>query len=97
MPLFYFVACWYGILNLIGFFIFGKDKRSARLNRQRTPEKRLFLVAFLGGALGCLIGMYAFHHKTKHQKFVIGIPLLLGLHGSVWIMLFFFQILPWRI
>ena len=50
-----------------------------------------------GAVLGLLIGMYAFHHKTKHPKFVIGIPLLLGLHGSVWIMLFFFQILPWRI
>ncbi len=35
------------------------------------------LTALIGGALGILIGMYTFRHKTKHKKFTIGVPVLL--------------------
>ena len=30
--------------------------------------------------LGALAGMYAFHYKTKHPKFYITLPVLLGVH-----------------
>ncbi len=26
---------------------------------------------------GLLLGMRAFHHKTRHKKFTVGVPLLL--------------------
>ena len=26
----------------------------------------------IGGAIGGLIGMYVFHHKTKHASFILG-------------------------
>ena len=43
-----------------------------------------FLTAALpylaGGALGGMLGMLAFRHKTKHKSFVIGMPLLLLLN-----------------
>ena len=54
----------------------GADKRRARKGKYRIAEKRLFLVAALGGALGGTFGMYVFHHKTKHWYFRIGFPLL---------------------
>ena len=38
-------------------------------------EKALGFV--LGGALGGLVGMRTFHHKTKHWYFRFGFPLLL--------------------
>lgn len=35
------------------------------------------IVAALGGSLGSLLGMYTFHHKTRHPKFYLGIPAIL--------------------
>lgn len=53
------------------------DKKKAINNAYRIPEKNLFFICIIGGSLGLLIGMYKFHHKTKHNKFVYGVPLLL--------------------
>ncbi len=52
------------------------DKRAARRDRERVPEKVLFLTAVLGGSPGIYAGMQLFRHKTKHRSFVIGIPLI---------------------
>ena len=35
------------------------------------------------GAPGALVGMILFRHKTKHAKFVIGLPLLLLLNIAI--------------
>ena len=50
---------------------------SARAHRRRIPEKVLFGAAWLGGAPGCLAGMYLFRHKTRHWYFRWGMPLIL--------------------
>ena len=41
------------------------------------PEHTLFAVALLGGSLGAWGGMYCFRHKTRHWRFVVGMPLIL--------------------
>ena len=66
------LCIWLLFMSLISFLAMGLDKRRARNGARRTPEKRLFLFAALGGALGGLLGMYVFHHKTKHWYFVVG-------------------------
>ena len=35
----------------------------------RIPEKALLLLSFLGGAIGGILGMLLFRHKTKHWYF----------------------------
>ena len=60
------------VMSGLLFFTMGADKRFARREMRRVPEKRLFLYALLGGAPGGLLGMYAFRHKTKHWYFVLG-------------------------
>ena len=40
----------------------------------------MFLLSLLGGSVGSLAGMYTFRHKTRHLKFVLGMPLILILH-----------------
>ncbi|EIT84423.1 hypothetical protein A374_15504 [Fictibacillus macauensis ZFHKF-1] len=52
------------------------DKEKAKSGKWRVPEKRLWLIAILGGAPGMLIGMFHFRHKTKHPRFQIGLPIL---------------------
>ena len=68
------------IMNLIGFFLMGIDKRKAIKRAFRIPESTLFIVALIGGSLGSLLGMYVFHHKTRHWYFVYGMPAILILH-----------------
>lgn len=78
------------IINLAGFFSMAIDKHKARNHQWRIPEKTLFLIAILGGALGSVLGMQTFRHKTKHWYFVVGMPLILVL----WIVgLFYFGVI----
>lgn len=65
------------IINVISFIIMFIDKRKAKAHRWRIPEARLFLLAALFGSIGVLSGMKVFRHKTKHRKFIIGIPCII--------------------
>ena len=68
------------VANAIGFLAMGIDKFKAKEGMWRTKEKTLFLIAVFGGSIGSIIGMYTFHHKTKHWKFKICVPLCLIFH-----------------
>ena len=75
-----FLLIYIIIINVLGFFIMGIDKKKAEKHAWRIPEKTLFLVSLIGGSIGTLLGMYVFRHKTKHWYFVIGMPLILIVH-----------------
>ena len=64
-------------MNLVSFCLMGYDKRCARRQKWRVPEKRLFLVTACFGGLGGVLGMKVFHHKTKHWYFRVFFPVLL--------------------
>ena len=64
-------------INLLAFLIYGADKWKAKHEKWRVPEKTLFLLALLGGSVGALAGMRAFHHKTRKWYFRFGIPTIL--------------------
>lgn len=69
------------LINAAGFVLMHLDKHRAKNNLWRIPERVLLAVAFFGGSLGSLLGMYSAHHKTKHFKFRLLLPLLLLVHG----------------
>lgn len=64
-------------LNLFSFALMGWDKRCARKGNRRVPEKKLFFAAGCFGALGGVLGMYVYRHKTKHWYFKLFFPLML--------------------
>ncbi len=65
-----------GVMSLILFFVMWKDKRLSRSHGYRIRERTLMLLAVFGGALGGMLGMQIFHHKTQKPKFYITFPLL---------------------
>lgn len=73
---------WIGIFSIFTFLLFGIDKIRAKNHRRRIPEATLLLSALLGGAVGGLLGMQVFHHKTRKIKFILGLPLCLILNGA---------------
>lgn len=83
-----YLFIYYIILNFITFFLYGIDKRKAKRNKYRISEFTLIVLAYLGGCFGAWMGMHFFHHKTKHMKFKILVPLAVLLHigGLIWIL-----------
>ena len=56
------------IVNAVTFLVFGIDKKRAKKEQWRVPERTLLLLA--------LAGMYTFRHKTRKIKFSVGIPVI---------------------
>ena len=54
------------------------DKFAARLHALRAPEILLLLLAAMGGSLSMYITMLVIRHKTKHPKFMFGIPVIMA-------------------
>lgn len=75
-----FIISYIVMLNIIAFILYGIDKKRAIKDQWRISESKLMIIAFIGGSLGALLGMIVFHHKTKHYKFKILIPLFLMIH-----------------
>ena len=68
------------VISIVGFILPPIDKSRAKRGMWRTPEKTLFIVSLLGGAVAMYISMRIFRHKTLHKRFMIGIPLIIVLH-----------------
>lgn len=81
------LIAWLALWSLVLLAVMGIDKRRARRGLWRVPEKRLFLLALLGGAWGGWLGMGLFRHKTRHWTFRLGFPALalLQLGLCVWL------------
>lgn len=77
------------LMNAVGFFIMGADKRRAKKNLYRIEEKTLWLVAIFGGALGTTFGMNFYRHKTKHVQFKYGLPVLSFIETVIYLYLFY--------
>ena len=74
-----YLLFFYAAVSLVAFLTYGLDKRKAKKKRWRTPEAVLLGLGFFGGAVGALIGMNLFRHKTRHWYFWA-----VNLLGVVW-------------
>ncbi|MCI8538127.1 MAG: DUF1294 domain-containing protein [Oscillospiraceae bacterium] len=81
---------WVLALSLASFVLMGWDKRQARRDGWRVPERTLFLTALLGGSPGAVLGMFFFRHKTKHWYFRYGLPAILLAQAALLAWLIFF-------
>lgn len=65
------------------------DKKAAKKwTKHRVPEKVLFLLAILGGSIAEHLTMIKIRHKTKHKRFMIGLPIIMVLQVVIlWLIL----------
>jgi uncharacterized membrane protein YsdA (DUF1294 family) len=80
------------IINIISFLVMYYDKSRSIKHKWRIPESRLFLFAGILGSLGIWSGMYFFRHKTKHRRFVFGVPIILIIQLIILYMLCFYKV-----
>lgn len=64
-------------VNLLTFIAFAVDKAKAAARRSRIRIVWLLALAFAGGSVGGLLGMYLLRHKTRKDYFTLGLPLML--------------------
>lgn len=72
------LAIYLAAVNLLAAGLTIVDKRRARQGRWRVPEATLLLVAALGGSPAMLLTMKRIRHKTRHRKFMWGLPAMLA-------------------
>ena len=67
------------VINAAGFLLMGFDKLSAKIDSGRIPEMWFFLISLAGAFLGIILGIFAFHHKTRKTSFQIKVVIAAGL------------------
>ena len=75
-----YLILYYGFINVLSFMLYALDKHKAKKHQYRISEKTLLFSSFAGGAIGALLAMFVFHHKTKHWYFMLLVPLSLIVH-----------------
>ncbi len=80
------------LISLVSIVVCIYDKIAAKHNpKHRTRERTLLLLSALGGSVAMLLTMLLIRHKTKHVKFMVGIPVIIVLQialiAGVWMLL----------
>lgn len=83
------------VMSFISVIVCIWDKKISKKNRVelRIPEKVLLLLSALGGSVAMFLCMLLIRHKTKHVKFMLGIPLIILVQAAIVFALFHFEIL----
>lgn len=80
------------VISFISAVVCIYDKLISKKNRVelRVPEKTLLLLSVIGGSVAMYVTMQIVHHKTKHAKFMIGIPVIILLQAALVACYFYF-------
>ena len=73
----FILAIYLILINLIAVIVTIYDKLCAVKRRWRVKESTLLLLSALGGSISMYITMLLIRHKTRHIKFMLGIPLII--------------------
>lgn len=65
-------------VNILAIILTIYDKiASKKFRKNRIRENVLLLIGALGGAVSMYITMKLIRHKTRHKKFMAGLPIIL--------------------
>ena len=74
---------WLIAVSLMAVAVTVWDKRRARKQAWRVPERTLWLVSVLGGSVATYLTMRVIRHKTLHRRFMWGLPLLMAVQAAL--------------
>jgi uncharacterized membrane protein YsdA (DUF1294 family) len=89
------LLAYIALISLISIIVCIYDKKISKKNRVelRIPEKTLLVLSALGGSVAMFITMLLIRHKTKHVKFMLGIPLIILVQAAAVFALFYFKVI----
>ena len=80
------------VVSVFSVIICVYDKVAARCKWWRIPEKVLLALSALGGSVAMYVTMKIIRHKTRHNKFMVRIPVIILLQIAI-IAVFYFKFL----
>ncbi|MGE7695221.1 DUF1294 domain-containing protein [Lysinibacillus sp. NPDC094177] len=81
------LLAYMAVVSIVLLIMMGIDKSKAKKHEWRIAERTLFTLAITGGAVGGVLGMYLFRHKTRHNSFAFGFPLLAAIQFFILVQL----------
>ena len=77
-------AAYLALISLISVIVTVYDKWAAKRRPSgRIRESSLIALSVVGGSAAMLLTMLLIRHKTRHPKFMIGIPLILIIQAAL--------------
>ena len=70
-------VAWLAAVSLLAVLLTAWDKSRARRHAWRVSEGTVWFVAVLGGCAAMCLTMLLVNHKTRHRRFMFGLPILL--------------------
>ncbi len=78
----YYFLIYLAVISAVSVIVTVADKVKAIRHRRRVRERTLLILAALGGSVAMLITMLLIRHKTRHPKFMLGIPLIIAAQAA---------------
>ncbi len=93
-PVLKIALAYFAVISVVTVIVTVYDKIAAKKRpRRRVPENTLLLLAILGGGPAEYLTMLVIRHKTKHKKFMVGLPVIILLEAAA-VVLLYFRALP---
>ncbi len=74
--IYFFIICTVAVVVTVA----DKKESKKKGKKRRISESSLLFIGFIGGALPMYVTMKLIRHKTRHKKFMIGLPVEFVLH-----------------
>jgi len=88
-----YLLIYLAAISLVSIIVCIYDKIAAKkFTKHRTRESSLLILSALGGSIAMLLTMLLIRHKTKHAKFMVGIPLIIAVQAAALICLHLYAI-----
>lgn len=71
------VLTYFAFISFLTIVITVTDKINAKNEKRRIPEDFLLTLGILGGSVAEYITMKLIRHKTRHKKFMVGLPIII--------------------
>ena len=81
------------IISIVTVILTVYDKVAAKKRRFRISEATLMLCGVFGGAVADFVTMLLLRHKTRHFKFMLGLPLIITAHVAIAAVLLIFGVI----
>lgn len=86
--MYYYFLYYLIFISVIAVVITVSDKILSVCHKKRVSENMLMTISLLGGSIAMFLTMIVIRHKTRHKKFMFGIPLMviiqLSLFAYLW-------------
>ena len=75
----YIALAYFAVISIAAAAAVCFDKTVSKIpGHRRIPEKMLFILSCAGGSIAMLTAMLTVRHKTRHKRFMIGLPVIIA-------------------